>query len=93
MRKALQAKLEAEIERHTAVIIQLAEERTADFVKDWKRASKKPVKLLFGMGTMYSEVDGQQVIPEDFSLIQKLDEDIDEITNGHRIGVPDDVTI
>ena len=96
MRSDMSRRLEAEILRHAEAIDALANERVQEFARDWKRKSHKSIELLFGMGSMYAEIEGEQWseweegYPES---LRKMEADVDEITNGFRRGCPNDLKI
>jgi hypothetical protein len=94
MRRTLVRQLEAEMERHTAEIDRLANERVKDFVREWKRTRKGPCELIFGIGTMAAEGPPDKYSGSGWSkILEDLDRDLDEITNGFRAGCPDNVKI
>lgn len=96
MRKSLAKRLEAEQQRHEAVLAAMADERIADFAREWKRTRKGPIKLIFGMGTMAAEGKngddfGRYCGPNGWpKILEDLDRDLDDITNQYRAACPND---
>lgn len=96
MKAEMQKRLDAECLRHADAIDALANERVQEFAKEWRRKSRKSIELLFGMGTMYVELEGTQIsewqegYPES---LKRMEADVDEITDGLRRGCPNDLKI
>jgi hypothetical protein len=89
----LQKQYDQELARHEQAILALANMRLHDFTKEWQQEYTLPLKLSFGMGTVYVEVDGQQAYEEDYPELEEALRDVDDITDGYRRACPADITI
>ncbi len=69
----LQKRFDEELARHEQVILALANERLQRFVKEW---GTTPMKLSFGMGSCYVEVDGVQAYDDDYEEIELVLRDV-----------------
>ena len=99
MRSALRKRLEAEMERHEQALAEISAERVLDFGKEWRRTRRNPISLRFGMGTMSAEGVGTNSTGIDrYSgagwprILEELDKDLDEITDGFRATCPENYT-
>jgi len=91
MTDAMQKAYDAELARHEQVILALANKRLREFVRDqW---DDTPLKLKFGMGTCYVEVNGVQEDESDFPEIEEALRDVDDLTDGYRRACPNDIEI
>jgi hypothetical protein len=90
MTDAMQKAYDAELARHEKVILALANKRLQEFVKQWDGT---PLKLNFGMGTVYVEVDGVQANEEDYPELEEALQDVDDLTDGYRRACPADIEV
>ncbi len=91
MDAALQKTYDAELARHERAILTLATMRLQQFLKEWNQVYCKPMKLKFGMGSVYVEVDGEQAYEEDYPEMEAALQDVDDITDGYRRACPADI--
>lgn len=91
MKADLQKAYDAELARHECVIGTLAQMRLRDFiVEEWDGT---PMKLTFGMGDCYIEVNGEQAMDDDYPEIEALLRDIEDITDNYRRACPADIQV
>ena len=87
----LQKRYDAELARHEQAITALCNERMVTFFGDeWDGT---PLKLTFGMGTCYVEVNGEQVEDDDYEEIEALLRDLEDLTDNYRRACPESVEI
>ena len=91
MNADLQKAYDAELARHECVIGVPAQTRLATFIEEeWDGT---PLKLKFGMGTCYVEVNGKQAYEEDYPALEAALQDVDDITNGYIRACPVDIEV
>jgi hypothetical protein len=91
MTDAMQKAYDAELARHEQVILALANLRLQEFVQ--RQWDDTPLKLNFGMGTVYVEVDGVQANEEDYPELEEALQDVDDLTDGYRRACPTDIEV
>lgn len=91
MTDAMQKAYDAELARHEKVILALANLRLQEFVQ--RQWDDTPLKLNFGMGTCYVEVDGVQANEEDYPELEEALQDVDDLTDGYRRACPADIEV
>lgn len=77
-----------------STVEQIANDRVARFVRDWRRTRKARVTIQFGNGSELAMVNGKQTGQWDErcpQLILDCLRDVDEITRGHTLAAPDDI--
>jgi len=91
MTDAMQKAYDAELARHEKVILALANKRLDELVTNqW---DDTPLKLKFGMGSCYVEVDGVQADESDYPELDEALQDVDDLTDGYRRACPNDIEV